>query len=146
NADYTLTQSDSVSLLSRSKNGVLSAKEDNTFSLCDKAIFLPARSRVRVGICLPYGPESELWDLIALQIKNPGIQLPHLTSTKEPWEMSPAELATAAKKQTSSPTEKEILTAEPQLRKWIATRFPDLGGFVLFDAKNRYQIDFPQGW
>ncbi len=29
---------------------------------------------------------------------------------------------------------------------WVKKKMPNLDGFVLFDKKNRYEIEFPKGW
>jgi hypothetical protein len=33
-----------------------------------------------------------------------------------------------------------------QVVKNVTTKLTNLGGFVLFDTNNRYEIDFPSGW
>jgi hypothetical protein len=43
-------------------------------------------------------------------------------------------------------TEEEKKQFRDELRKYVSGELPNLDGFVLFDERNRYQIDFPGGW
>jgi len=43
-------------------------------------------------------------------------------------------------------TKEERKKYKKELESHINDKFKNLNGFVLFDQKNRYRIDFPKGW
>jgi hypothetical protein len=50
------------------------------------------------------------------------------------------------KKMKEGSTKEEKKQYREELRKYVSEELPNLDGFVLFDERNRYQIDFPGGW
>ncbi len=44
------------------------------------------------------------------------------------------------------PASDDLNELKKTLREYVKEKHQNLGGFVLFDQINRYQIDFPKGW
>jgi hypothetical protein len=88
-------------------------KQQNGFSNFDRfesveyPVFVPAKSRVRVSINMPYSYPT---------------------------------------KEKANATGTETKEFRAAVEKFVTKEMPNLGGFVLFDTLNRYEIDFPNGW
>lgn len=50
------------------------------------------------------------------------------------------------KKLKSHSTREERKEYRKKLESYVAEKWPNLNGFVLYDKANQYQIDFPRGW
>jgi hypothetical protein len=49
-------------------------------------------------------------------------------------------------KEKEKPTDDERKQFTTAVAKYVVDEMGNLGGFVLFDTRNRYEIDFPAGW
>jgi len=49
-------------------------------------------------------------------------------------------------KEKEKPNREERKQYTTEVAKYVTEELPNLDGFVLFDAQNRYEIDFPAGW
>ena len=49
-------------------------------------------------------------------------------------------------REKSNPTDEEHTRYATDVAKYVTDKLSNLDGFVLFDTKNRYEIDFPTGW
>jgi hypothetical protein len=49
-------------------------------------------------------------------------------------------------REKSDPTDDQQREYTTEVARYVTKEMSNLDGFVLFDAKNRYEIDFPAGW
>jgi hypothetical protein len=105
--DYRVESDSGVEITGRLKKEKGFSTFADHYVTADYPIFVPARTRVRVSLRVPY---------------------PYPIMEK------------------INPSEDERKQYTTDVAQYVTDEMRNLGGFVLFDTANRYEIDFPGGW
>jgi hypothetical protein len=159
-SDYELIDSSSVVFMARLQRDE-SLSHNPNFTKVDYPIFIPAKNRLRVLIHIPYSYElagflSFMRDPEFLQLSVeakrivlrridqdftalPNVEQERLLDCVQARRQNPEQLKGCA-------TPEQWEAHRKKLAVYVNKEMPNLAGFVLFDKRNRYQIDFPKGW